>query len=154
MARNPLSPIQRRVIIAEAEGLAQRATEMMINWALDQLYDALELRNHKAPFSQPMKKAVEATARKVLHRRFKTETRGRKQKYPLGFFNEQLLLTRGAELAHEGVGASKAAKIIYAQLKAQYDAVSAIMERRGIKMERGKLPTVSAIKGRLERSSR
>jgi hypothetical protein len=154
MPRNPLSPAQRRANIAAAEDLARQATETVLNAALNLLNEKLDLRNHRSQFSEPMTKVVEKTARKVLKARFKVETRGRKRTYPLGFFGEQNVLDRGAQLAREGIGAGKAAEIIHAELKAEYDTAAAIIKQHGLKIEQGKVPTVSAIKGHLERSRR
>jgi hypothetical protein len=154
MPRNPLSPAQRRAHIAAAEDLARKATETVLNAALDLLYEKLDLRKHRSQFSEPMTKMVEKTARKVLKVRFKVETRGRKRKYRLGFFREQNVLDRGAQLAREGIGAGKGAEIIHAELKDEYRDTAAIINQQGLKIEQGKVPTVSAIKGRLERSRR
>jgi hypothetical protein len=154
MARNPLSPAQRRADIATAEDDARQATEIVLNAALDLLHEQLDLRNHRSQISEPMTKMIEKTARKVLKARFKVETRGRKRTYRLGFFREKNVLDRGAQLAREDIGAGKAAEIIHAELKAEYRATRAIIKQLGLKIEQGIVPTASAIKGRLERSRR
>jgi hypothetical protein len=154
MTRNPLSSAQHHALVAEAEDKAREATEAVLNEAFNRLGEELDLWNYKSPLSEAMAKVVENTARKVLNRLFKVETRGRKRTYSMGYFRERFVLSRGDELAREGYGASKAAKIIHADLMEQFHAASKIMKLRGIRIERGKLPTVSAIKGRLERSRR
>jgi hypothetical protein len=137
MARNSLSPTQRRALVAQAEDIARRATEALLNQALNK---HAEILSRRSPFSTPMRKVAEKTARKILNRRFKGERRGRKRTYSLGYFGDVNVLDRGAQLAAEGIGASKAAEIIHEELKAEYKKID--------------VPTVSAIKGRLERSRR
>ena len=140
MARSSRSPAQRRARDAEYEDLVRQLTEILFDEALDRLDIILGLRGCKSPFPTAMTtKVVEKTALKILDRRFKDKKkRGPKLADPLGYFGEENMLDRGARLRGEGIGASKAAEIIHEELKAVYE----------------KVPTVSAIKGRLERSRR
>jgi hypothetical protein len=141
MARSSRSPAHRRARDAEYEDLVRQLTEILFNDALDRLEVILGLRDGKSPFPTTMTtKMVEKTALKMLQRRYKVETRGRKRTYPLGYFGTMNILDRGAQLLAEGIGASKAAEIIHEELKAVYKKIE--------------VPTVSAIKGRLERSRR
>jgi hypothetical protein len=153
MTRNPVASAQRRAHSAAAEDLARQATEMVLNWALDLLNETLDLSNYASPHSEPMAKAVEKTARKVLDNRFKIETRGRKRTVQLGYFDEKFILDRGAELARGGTGVNRAAKKIRMELITKIADRTAIAKAHGIKI-RHRFPTVSAIKGRLERSKR
>jgi hypothetical protein len=152
MARNSRTPAQRRALIAEAEDKARQVTEDVLNKTLNQLSETLDLWNYASLYSEPMAKVVEKTARKVLNRYFKGETRGRKPTVGLGYFDEQHILKRGAELAREGIGVSKAAEIIHEELRRQLAKRDTILKGRGFPPSQ--VPTVAAIKGRLERSRR